>query len=329
MRRFIVLISAFLAFFATPVAAQEVERLTAEASAFLNSLTPRSGEVVISKADVKLHLGEKYLFYSASDAQRILIEAWGNPPDMQDDVLGLIMPAGTTPFSDAWGAVVTYEDTGYVADDDAASTDFDDLLETLQEGAEQESELRREAGYPGVEVIGWAQRPRYDRVGHSVVWAKEIAFDNEEVHVLNYDLRTLGRRGVLSLNLLSSMPDLPEIRVAANELASTAQFNPGARYEDFNDETDERAGYGIAGLVAGGAGLAAAKKFGLLAILAKFAKPILIGIAVLFGGLFKPIMRLFGRKEDEVDDWQNYEEHHEAQGEPDERAPLPDDRPIS
>ena len=77
--------------------------------------------------------------------------------------------------------------------------------------------------------------------------------------------------------------------------------------------TDEAAGYGIAGLVAGGVGLAVAKKAGLLVLLLKFIKPILLGLVVLFGAFRGRIMRLFGRREEEVE----WEENPPLQGEGD------------
>lgn len=69
------------------------------------------------------------------------------------------------------------------------------------------------------------------------------------------------------------------------------EFDPGKRYEDFNEATDHVAEYGLAALVLG----VGAKKLGLLAVifafLAKFAK--VIFIAVLGGGAV--ITKLFKR----------------------------------
>lgn len=306
MRNFILLAAIALGLAAAPVQAQE-EPLPPEAAAFVEQLTPRSGAIAIPEAQATLDLGNKYLFYGPEDAALILTEAWGNPPEAATGVLGLVMPAGTTPYSDAWGAVVTFEATGFVEDGDARDADYGELMRQMQEGSEAENEERRAAGYAPVNLIGWAQSPRYDSVAHSVVWARELAFEGEGVNSLNYDLRTLGRTGVLSINLVATMPELGEIREVANDFAQIAAFDAGARYDDFNADTDETAGYGIAGLVAGGAGLAVAKKLGLLAILLKFIKPILLGLVVLLGLFGGRIRRLFGRKEEEVEEWQGDE----------------------
>lgn len=77
------------------------------------------------------------------------------------------------------------------------------------------------------------------------------------------------------------------------------------------------ADYGIGGLVAAGVGVAAAKKLGLLAILAKFLKPILFGIAVFFGAIWTRFKRLIGRADDSPEqDWADYVEREG--GNPDE-----------
>ncbi|WP_158586739.1 DUF2167 domain-containing protein [Aurantiacibacter zhengii] len=284
--------------------------LPPEVQQMLDSLQPQRGTVEIAAADATLDLGDQYDFYAADDARTILVNLWGNHPDEATGVLGLVMPAGASPLSDAWGAVVTYEATGFVSDEDAADADYNELMDAMREGSVELNEERRAQGYPGVDILGWAQSPAYDAGTHSVIWARELDFDDTDVNTLNYDLRTLGRSGVLSINLISSMPNLAEIQTAANDFASHAAFNPGARYSDYQ-EGDPRAGYGIAGLVAGGAGLAVAKKAGVLAVLLKFIKPILLGAVVLFGAFAGRIKRFFVGEEPHEE---YYEEDYAADG---------------
>jgi len=309
MQRLLLALVLLLGVLSRPAFAQEEMELPPELQQMLDSLQPRSGTVEIPAADATLDLGEAYDFYGPEDARTILVALWGNHPDEANDVLGLVMPAGASPLSDSWGAVVTYEATGFVSDDDAADADYGELMDAMREGSEQINEQRRAQGYPGVDIVGWAQSPDYDASTHSVVWARELDFDDTDVNTLNYDLRTLGRSGVLSINLISSMPQLAEIQTAANDFASHAAFNAGARYSDYQ-EGDPRAGYGIAGLVAGGAGLAVAKKAGILAVILKFLKPILIGVALVFGTFFGRIKRFFVGKEPQEE---YYEEDYAAE----------------
>jgi uncharacterized membrane-anchored protein len=84
----------------------------------------------------------------------VLEDIWGNPKD--ESVLGLIVPAGFAPTADeTWAIVVSYEEDGYVKDDDAAEIDYDELLATMKKATREENEERRKAGFPEVEVVGW------------------------------------------------------------------------------------------------------------------------------------------------------------------------------
>jgi uncharacterized membrane-anchored protein len=276
----------------------------ASARAIVASLHPRRGEIILTDAQASLNLGDAYDFYDAADAQRIIVDLWGNPPQSAQDILGMVMPAGASPISDSWGAAITYEASGYVADDDAQSTDYDALLSQMQAGEDTHNAERIRQGYPAMNLVGWAERPAYDANRHSVIWAQNIRFtDQRGANSLNYDVRLLGRWGVLSLNLVSTMDRLPQVRQAAAAFTSQAHFRPGAAYNDFNGTTDQVAEFGVGGLVAAGVGVAAAQKLGLLALLAKFGKLILIGIIALAAGLRNRIAALFGRRSNAVADY--------------------------
>jgi uncharacterized membrane-anchored protein len=233
----------------------------------------------------------------------VLTQVWGNPAEAVTDVLGLVLPKGTTASDNVWGAVVTYEDTGYVSDKDAAYQDYDEVLSDMRDGAEERNEERRKQGFSAVQIVGWAQPPSYDARDHSLVWARQLKFDGSKgPDSLNYDVRLLGRRGVLSLNMVSDMAHLAEVRAAAAEFGRAARFDKGETYADYNASTDKTAEYGLAGLVAAGVGVAAAKKLGLLAIALGFGKKFLVlivagGMAVMRWG-----RKLFGRKETEPDE---------------------------
>jgi uncharacterized membrane-anchored protein len=231
-----------------------------------------------------LHLGKAYYFLDAADAKRVIVEAWGNPPSSAEGVLGLVIPAGRI-FANSWGAVVTWEPTGWVSDKDAKSTDYGKMIKQIQDGEDEANRQRAHDGFSAVHLVGWAQAPTYDPAAHSAIWARDIQFGGEKADTLNYDVRLLGRRGVLSLNMVATMPELPQIRTAATELARTAAFDTGARYADYKPGVDKSAGYGLAGLVAAGLGLAAVKKFGLLAVILAFGKKFIIVIAAAFAGV--------------------------------------------
>jgi uncharacterized membrane-anchored protein len=272
----------------------EQQKELAKVKAIYDSETRRTGDIRIDKANVTLHLGDRYYFLGPADAKRVLVEGWGNPTDSADGVAGIIFPAGRN-FLDSWGAVVTYDPVGYVPDTDAKNADYNKLLVDSRKGEDSDNEARKKAGFPTAHLVGWAQPPTYDQATHSEIWARDIQFADQKVDTLNYDLRLLNRRGVLVLNLVSRMDGLAEARTAAVDLSRTAAFDAGSRYEDFKSG-DKKAAYGVAGLVAAGLGVAAAQKFGLLAVGLLLLKKGAVIIAAALAGAAAWFRKLFGMK---------------------------------
>lgn len=272
------------------------DALPAEAKAFLASLHPQTGDVRVPEAKAVLHLGERYYFLPAAEAKRVLVDVWRNPPDAVTDVLGLVLEKDSTAFENVWGAVITYKETGHVSDADASKQDYDAVLADMKKGDAADNEQRKAAGFPTLSLVGWAQPPSYDAANHSLIWARELAEGSSPEHGLNYDVRLLGRTGVLSLNMVSGMSALPQVRGAAQDFGKAATFEPGAGYTDFDASTDKAAEYGLAGLVAGGAAVAVAQKVGLIAILLKFGKLIAIGVFAFGAAAFGTVRKFFGRK---------------------------------
>jgi uncharacterized membrane-anchored protein len=121
-------------------------------------------------------------------------------------------------------------------------------------------------------------------------------------------VRKLARTGVLSMNMVSSMDRLGEVRSAAAALGSTVQFDAGSRYADFDASVDHTADYGLAGLVAAGAGVAVAKKAGILGFLLIFLKKGFIILLAAAAGAFAWIKRKLGSGGTEADEDYAYEE---------------------
>ena len=274
---------------AGPVVAQDQEageQAGVTAEQFIASLHFRDGEIAVPEASAHFRLSSAFRYLEKADARRVLEQMWGNPPD--DSVLGMIVPASPGLDEDgSWAVVVTYSDDGYVSDEDAAGIDYDDLLKQLQKNARDSNAERRKAGFETVELTGWAVPPRYDAGSKKLYWAKELAFEGQQQHTLNYDIRVLGRRGYLSLNAVSGMSELPMVQAGMQQILPMTEFDLGARYADYDKSTDKVAAYGVAALIGGGlaakAGLFA--KLGLL--LAKFWKLALIAVVGLGAGVRK------------------------------------------
>ena len=222
------------------------------------------------------------------------MQGWGNPPEAAADVLGMLIPAAVSPLTDdGWGIVISYEEDGYVSDADAAKIDYTTLLKEMRQGTDESNEERRKQGFETVELVGWAEPPSYDKATHKLYWAKELAFSEAKEHTLNYSIRILGRRGVLILNAVASMQQLPAMKTATSDVLAAVDFNEGHRYTDYLPGKDKAATYGLTGLIVG----ATAAKAGFfkviwLSILA-FKKVIILAVIAL-GSLLK---RLFTRKQ--------------------------------
>ena len=284
-RRILVLLSGLLA--ALCVSAQEQEQITAEE--FLASLNFQTGAITLPGGVASLDLPEGFHYLSPEDTESVLVTAWGNPPG--NETLGMLVQSPDDILADeSWAVIIAYEEDGYVSDENADSIDYAGMLEDMQASSRDTNAARVEAGYEEVELVGWAAMPRYDRATNKLYWAKELRFGDIPVNTLNYNVRILGRTGVLVLNLVATMPQLAEIEAAVPTVLAMTNFNPGHRYSDFDPSVDEVAAYGIGALVAGKlaakAGLFA--KFGVLLIaLKKFWIFLIIGIGAFLARAFR------------------------------------------
>ncbi|MGE8499604.1 MAG: DUF2167 domain-containing protein [Pseudomonas sp.] len=276
-----------------PVSAQQDEELAADEEQwqtpeeFVASLEFQSGKVVIGDDLATLDLPQSLVFLDGENAERLLVDAWGNPPD---DVLplGMILPAGISPLSDeSWGVTVEFEANGYVSDEDAADIDYADMLKDMQSDMNEANAWREENGYEPVHLVGWAAEPHYDAVGKKLHWAKELKFGDSETNTLNYNIRVLGRKGVLVLNFVANMDQLAEIEQNLPAVLAMTDFNPGERYAEFDPDLDTVAAYGLGALVAG----KVAAKTGLLALLLVLLKKFWIVPLLAFGWLGKRVFR--------------------------------------
>jgi uncharacterized membrane-anchored protein len=243
----------------------------------LASFKPQEGKITLPGGIATLDLPANFRYLDTGDTSRLL-EAWGNPPGSQ--TLGMIVPAGVSPMApESWGVVITYDKDGHVKDDDADGIDYGKLLKEMQEGLEESNAERKKQGYRAMNLVGWAEKPHYDKTSHKLYWAKELQSEGAAHHGLNYNIRVLGREGVLVLNAVAGIEQLDQIRNEMQQVTSFTNFTAGNRYADFNGSTDKVAEYGIAALVAGGV----AAKLGffgkLFALLLVFKKLIIIAFA--------------------------------------------------
>ena len=267
----------------------EAEAMAAAAAEFESNLDYQRGRVELPGGIATLNIPDSFRYLRPEHAERLLVEGWGNPPGTK--TLGMLVPSDVSPLSEeGWGVVITYVEEGHVDDSDANGIDYDELLKQMKKESAEDNKKREEQGYQAIDVVGWARPPHYEQAAHKLYWARELSVPGAPEHTLNYDIRVLGRKGVLSFNAVSGMSKLGDVEGAMKEVMSFADFNPGHRYADFDSKVDDVAAYGIGALVAG----KVAAKAGFLKLLLgvilagkKFVILAVIGIGALIAKLVK------------------------------------------
>jgi len=173
----------------------------------------------------------------------------------------------------SWFAVFSFEDRGYVKDDE--KLDAAALLQTLQASDNPANEERKRLGMPAIHTAGWHVPPHYDGESKRLEWGLRLRRDDERV-VVNYTIRLLGRRGVMHATLVSDPESLDRDIADFKAVLAGYSFASGERYAEFR-AGDRVAEYGLAALVLGGAA-AVATKTGFFKAMGKF---IVIGVAAL------------------------------------------------
>jgi uncharacterized membrane-anchored protein len=256
------------------------------ADQFVASLKFQSGKIDLPNGIATLDLPPSFRYLNPEDSGRVLVDAWGNPPG--GTTLGMIFPADASPLSQSgWGIVITYDEDGHVGDEEADTIDYDEMLKDMQSSMEEANVERKKEGYEPVSLVGWAEAPSYDKANHKLYWAKELAFGDAQQHTLNYNIRVLGRQGVLVLNAVAGMDQISTIKAEMPNVLSATNFKTGNNYADFNSSTDKVATYGIAALVAGGVAAKMGLFAKLFALLIAFKKVILFGLIALGVGIKK------------------------------------------
>ena len=156
-------------------------------------------------------------------------------------------------------------------------------MKEIKEGQAKANEERKKLGLETMEIVGWAAKPSYDKKRKLLYWAKEFKVSGQDEHSLNYDIKILGRKGVLTLSALATMSQIDSVNRNLDGVLSMVAFNSGHKYSDFNSKTDDIAAWTIGGLVAG----KILAKAGFFALILKNIKLVLLGLAAFGGGIWR------------------------------------------
>lgn len=277
---------------ATEKQIEELANLFTRLDSIEKTIQYQSGAVKLDNGDARLNIPQGFKFINPKQSRYILEDLWQNVPD--ESVLGMIVSDSfrINSIANSWVFVITYDPMGYVKDDDADDINYDELLDDLREGQEKANVERTKLGYEAIKIVGWASKPFYDKKNKVLHWAKELSVEGNEDNTLNYDVRILGRKGVLSMNAIAGIGQTEEVKKYIPAILKMASFNNGHTYSEFNPDVDEVAAWTIGGLVAG----KILVKAGLFAAILKFWKLIVIGLVAAGSFIWK---RLRAKKQEE------------------------------
>jgi uncharacterized membrane-anchored protein len=236
---------------------------------------PSQGRIAFNAS---IHIPSNYSFLSATETVKFLSLMQNLP--IENGYL-------YAPNDLSWFALFEFSPVGYVRDDE--SIDPNVIFEALKRVNVRSNEERRKLGLPVLELEGWFTPPHYDIQTRRLEWATKLRNVDGDISV-NYNIRLLGRSGVMNAVLVSEPETLAsDVRAFKSTLASFS-FDAGERYMEFR-AGDKVAEYGLTGLIVGGA-VAVAAKSGLLNILGKFGLLIIAGIGAVIAGFFNMLRRL-------------------------------------
>lgn len=243
-----------------------------------------------SVAQIEVPAG--YRFSGVRGAVRFL-ELTENVPTGRE--LGILIP-DVEDDSEFWFVIFEYDESGYVKDEDKGELDADALLTTIRRGNDQANKVRRERGWTTLRIVGWDKAPFYDERTNNLTWAIRGAVDegNDAGESVNWSMRVLGRRGTMNVDLVLDPALLDAVVPEFESLMEGFEYVPGNRYAEWV-AGDPVAKYGLAALVAGGAGAIALKS----GLLQKFGKLIIAAVVVVVGAIGKFFKSLFGGRDDQ------------------------------
>lgn len=237
-----------------------------------------------SEASINVPAG---CLFTGVDGVRSFLEATQNNASGNERGV-LLCPANGT--SETWFVLFSYDESGYVRDDEGSSLDADAILKSVRTGTEAGNRERKRRGWATLTVEGWATKPFYDRATNNLTWAI-TAHDNEGGRTVNHSVRLLGRGGVMHADLVTTPDALAALVPTFNGTIGGFTYTAGHKYAEWRSG-DKVAAYGLTALVAGGAGVALVKS----GLLVKFWKLIVIGVAALLGGLKRLWSRITGKR---------------------------------
>jgi uncharacterized membrane-anchored protein len=299
--RFVGILAALAVASASPVSAQDsswAQNPWADPSSPLHSIAWTDGGKEGDIGTIAYFTVPDQCRLTDGKGARSFLEMTENIPSGREQAL-LLCPAKPGE-ENPWFVVFTFDESGYVRDDEAKTLDGAKILATIREGTAQANKVRKAQGWDEMVIDGWVRAPHYDPSTHNLTWS--IRGHSTDGASVNHSVRLLGRRGVLKADLVASPEQMATSVPVFDSLMASTTFQRGQRYSEWR-KGDKVAAYGLTALVVGGAGVAAVKlglfaKLGVIfaKLFAKLGKFILVAVA----GVLAALKKLFSRKREEA-----------------------------
>src|SRR5262245_55805252 len=179
-----------------------------------------------SEASISVPAG---CLFTGMDGVKTFLEVTENIPNGSER--GVVMcQSEATPTP--WFVLFSYDESGYVKDDEGASLDADAILESVRRNTEEGNDERRRRGWGTMSVEGWVTKPFYDKATNNLTWAI-TAHDDKGGRTVNHSVRLLGRGGVMHADLVTSPEELSALVPTFNNMIGGYAYSPGFKYAEW------------------------------------------------------------------------------------------------
>ena len=224
--------------------------------------------------EAQTHVPEGCAFIGPDHADDFMMMTQ-NPPDGSER--GVILCQNTG--DNVWFVVFSFDNSGYVKDDERDELDARKILSNLRAGNEAGNEERERRGWSTLTIEGWMEPPHYDTATNNLTWSLSLR-DSDGDSTINHSVRLLGRGGVMHADLVADAAQLYDAMPVFNQMVTGYEYKSGHRYSEWRSG-DKVAAFGLTALIGGGA-VALAAKSGLLA---KFWKVIVAAVLAVVAGI--------------------------------------------
>ncbi|MBL7768425.1 MAG: DUF2167 domain-containing protein [Flavipsychrobacter sp.] len=210
-----------------------------------------SGKLRFTDQSIRMKVPDGYYFIEPDQARYILENIWGNIPD--EEVLGMIVRSDFAPsnINSDYSFVISYAPIGYVSTETDKEFNHLDLLNDIRDQLQKANEKRLELGFNSLQVENWVMVPYFDEYKKALYWATELKVNGSNESLVNYNLRLLGKNGVLKINAVGTMDQLPAIKKVLPFFLSQSEFLEGFRYSDHAEQSSSNNNWKLSELISG------------------------------------------------------------------------------